>query len=261
MKERVFFAHANGFPAEVYGDLFSKLPNYEIDYIPMLAHGKYKISNSWKNAVPEIIEYFESHYTEPVWAIGHSFGAVCLALAAEQKPSLFKGIIMMDPPVLSKKIRWFLALTQCLGISKYFMPLAKKSAHRSDKFPSKAFLHSKLRNKFLFKNFSEASFNNYIEHGFTEGKNEVHLRFKKEVETKIFALTPPFYSKIKLSLPSYFLYATSGDVADTRPINEVKSLFPNSQFIEFPSGHLFPLEQAEECSQVLLKILSDTKTN
>ena len=167
----------------------------------------------------------------------------------------------MDPPVLSKKIRWFLAITQFFGISKYFMPLAKKSSNRSDKFPSKAFLHSKLRNKFLFKNFSDTSFNNYIEHGFTKGENEVHLRFKKKVETKIFALTPPFYSKIKLSLPSYFLYATNGDIADTRPINEVKPIFPNSQFIEFPGGHLFPLEQTEKCSQVLLKILSDTKTN
>jgi len=72
MKEKIFFAHANGFPAEVYSDLFSKLPDYEFDYIPVLAHGEYKLKHSWSDIVPEIIAFFEKNYTEPVWAIGHS---------------------------------------------------------------------------------------------------------------------------------------------------------------------------------------------
>ena len=76
--------------------------------------------------MPEIIDYFEANYTEPVWAIGHSFGAVILAFAAEQRPDLFKGLIMMDPPVLSRKIRWAIAISQFLGVSHKIMPLAKK---------------------------------------------------------------------------------------------------------------------------------------
>ncbi len=256
MKEKIFFAHANGFPAEVYGDLLTKLPDYEFDYIPLLAHGEYKLKNSWSDIVPEIIAFFENNYTQPVWAIGHSFGAVCLALAAEQKPQLFKGVIMLDPPVLSKKIRCVLALTQWLRISKYFMPLAKKSRKRSNKFPSRSFLHDKLRTKFLFKNFSSISFNNYIAHGFIDTKEGVSLRFKREIETKIFALTPPFYNKVKLTVPSYFIYATSGEIAETRPIREVKHLFPNCTFTAFEGGHLFPLEQTEKCASLLNQLLT-----
>jgi pimeloyl-ACP methyl ester carboxylesterase len=261
MKEKIFFAHANGFPAEVYSDLFSMLPNFQIDYIPLLAHGKYELKNSWDDIVPEIIDYFESNYTEPVWAIGHSFGAVNLAVAAQQRPELFKGLIMMDPPVLSRKIRCILAVTQWFGVSQYFMPLAKKSAKRSDHFPSREFISSKLRNKFLFKNFSDKSFENYIKYGFSDTDNGVKLRFKKEVETRIFALTPPFYKKIVLQVPSYYLYATHGDIADTRPIEKVKYLFPKTTFIAFKGGHLYPFEHTETCVNHLIKIINSKKLN
>ena len=44
------------------------------------------------------------------------FGAVILAFAAEQRPDLFKGLIMMDPPVLSQKIRWAMAISQFFGL-------------------------------------------------------------------------------------------------------------------------------------------------
>lgn len=256
MNEKIFFAHANGFPSEVYSHLFEHLKDYDIDYIPMLGHGKHFIKSSWKDVVPEIINYFETNYSEPVWAIGHSFGAVSLAFAAEQRPDLFKGLIMMDPPVLSRKIRWILAITQCLGISHKFMPLAKKSAKRSDHFPSRQFIADKLRNKFLFKNFSESSFDNYVQYGFKEAENGIDLRFKKEIETKIFALTPPFYKAVKLKVPSYYLYATYGDIADTRNINSIKHLFPKTEFIPFEGGHLFPLEQTEKCANICLEILS-----
>ena len=103
--------------------------------------------------MPEIIDYFEANYTEPVWAIGHSFGAVILAFAAEQRPDLFKGLIMMDPPVLSRKIRCAIAISQFLGISHKIMPLAKKAANRSDHFPSKAFLAKKATKQISFQKF------------------------------------------------------------------------------------------------------------
>ena len=255
MNEKIFFAHANGFPAEVYGELFKQFPEFNINYISMLGHGKYQIKNSWKDIVPEIIDYFEANYTEPVWAIGHSFGAVLLAFAAEQRPDMFKGLIMMDPPVLSRKIRWGLAITQFFGISHKFMPLAKKAANRSNHFPSRAFVSEKLRNKFLFKNFSDESFNNYIQYGWEDAKDGIRLSFKKEIETKIFALTAPIYGSFKLKIPSYYLYATLGDIANTRSINSIKHLFPNTTFIPFEGDHLFPLEQSEICGSELIKII------
>ena len=257
MKEKVFFAHANGFPTEVYKDLFKRLPQLDISYISKLGHGKYTITSSWKDLVPEIIDYFEANYSEPVWAIGHSFGAVVLAFAAEQRPDLFKGLIMMDPPVLSRKIRWAMAISQFLGISHKIMPLAKKAANRSDYFPSKAFLAEKLRNKFLFKNFSDASFNNYIQYGWENSENGVKLSFNKDFETKIFALTYPFYSSIKLSIPSYYLYATVGEIANTRNIDSITHLFPKTKFIEIEGGgHLFPFEETEKCINEIHAIIN-----
>lgn len=257
MKEKIFFAHANGFPAEVYTDLFNRLPQFDIGYISKLGHGNYTLKSSWKDITPEIIDYFEANYTEPVWAIGHSFGAIVLAFAAEQRPDLFKGLILMDPPVLSRKIRWAMAISQIFRISHKIMPLAKKATNRSDHFPSRAFLAEKLRNKTLFKNFSDTSFNNYIEYGWEETEKGIKLAFNKELESKIFALTHPFYSPIKLSIPSYYLYASLGEIADTRSIDSIMHLFPKTEFIPIKNGgHLFPFEETEKCVAELNAILN-----
>ena len=256
MKKKLFFAHANGFPAEVYGELFDFMPDFEIDFIQILAHGNNQIKYSWRELAPEIIKYLELNYTEPVWAVGHSVGAVALAFAAEKRPDLFQGIILMDPPVLSRKIRWIMAMAQFLGISHKIMPLAKKAAARSETFPSREFVAKKLRKKFLFKDFSEKSFANYIQHGFRDSLEGVRLRFDKKIEMKIFSLTYPFYQSIKVDIPSHYLYATRGEIAEMRPIESIMHLFPNTKFTVFEGGsHLFPLEEPQRCAKKLRDII------
>ena len=51
--------------AEVYNDLFKRLPQFDISYISKLGHGSYKIRSSWKDLVPEIIDYFEANIRNP----------------------------------------------------------------------------------------------------------------------------------------------------------------------------------------------------
>ena len=256
MKMKLFFAHANGFPAEVYRELFDFMPDFEVDFIPILAHGDNQIKKSWRELAPEIIKYFELNYTKPTWAVGHSVGALALAFAAEKRPDLFQGIILMDPPVLSRKIRWIMAIAQFLSISHKIMPLARKASERSDNFPSREFIAKKLRKKFLFKDFSNTTFDNYIKFGFRDSKEGIRLRFDKKIEMKIFSLTYPFYRAIKLEIPSFYLYATCGDIAKMRTIDSIMHLFPNSKFIVFNNaGHLFPLEEPQRTANKLRDII------
>ena len=100
------------------------------------------------------------------------------------------------------------------------------------------------------------TFNNYIEFGFKKTQNGVSLRFHKEIETKIFTLHPQSNKPIKLKVPSYFLYAKEGDIADSRPIESILYLYPNTKFIPLNGGHLFPLEEPEKCSEVVYDILN-----
>ena len=117
-------------------------------------------------------------------------------------------------------------------------------------------MRKKLRNKFLFKNFSDASFNNYIKYGWEDSENGVKLSFNKDLETRIFALTHPFYSSINHSIPSYYLYATVGEIANTRDINSIMHLFPKTKFIPIKNGgHLFPFEETENCINEINVIL------
>ncbi len=77
------FAHANGFPAASDQKLFNALPeNFEVIALDKFGHTpRFPISNNWSNQVAELIHYVEGAATAPVYAVGHSFGAVICYMA------------------------------------------------------------------------------------------------------------------------------------------------------------------------------------
>ena len=109
----VHLAHANGFPAQSYAKLFSHLDK-RIDLIALdkFAHNpKFPLNNNWQNQVDELIHFVETQNASrekalPVVLVGHSFGAVISYLACCKKPTLFKGLIMLDPPLITGLTGW-----------------------------------------------------------------------------------------------------------------------------------------------------------
>ena len=257
MKKKIFFAHANGFPSKVYLELFELLNSFEIKYVPILSHGKYKLKSSYQDVVPEIIDFLESSYSEPIWGVGHSSGAFLLAYAAKMKPELFKGLIMIDPVVLSFKHQFLMKIFQILHLIDYVHPLGKKSRKRSTTFPSKEIAYKKLRNKSIFKSFTEKTFKNYLKYGFEETKLGLKLKYNREIETKIYSKMPTLFKPINLKIPNYFLYATEGKISETRDIDSIKYLFPNTKFIPKNGGHLYPFENPEKMSLIIKKIIKE----
>jgi pimeloyl-ACP methyl ester carboxylesterase len=125
----IHFAHANGFPAKVYSEIFRKLaPDFKIIYKDLLAHDeRFPIVSSWMKSGEEIVDFISANTSEKVIGVGHSFGATSTLNAAFLRPDLFKGLILIEPVIMNG---WqaviFSKIVEVLGITHHFTP-AKKS--------------------------------------------------------------------------------------------------------------------------------------
>jgi pimeloyl-ACP methyl ester carboxylesterase len=103
-KEIIHFAHANGFPARTYNKLFSYLSDaYEINYLERHAHNpKFPVTDGWEFLVDELKSEIEKHYTRKIIGLGHSLGGLLHFLVAVKHPELYKAIVLLDAPVISR---------------------------------------------------------------------------------------------------------------------------------------------------------------
>lgn len=102
MSQTIFFAHANGFPSATYGKLFSALePDYRIRHLEQHGHDpRFPVDDNWNNLVDELILHVEQD-SEPVWGVGHSLGGVLHYHAALRRPELYRGVVLLDSPLLT----------------------------------------------------------------------------------------------------------------------------------------------------------------
>ncbi|MCX8573123.1 alpha/beta fold hydrolase, partial [Aminobacter sp. MET-1] len=85
-----------------YGKLFAALaPDYQVRHLEQHGHDpRFPVDDNWANLVAELIHHLEGG-DEPVWGVGHSLGGVLHYHAALLRPELYRGVVMLDSPVLT----------------------------------------------------------------------------------------------------------------------------------------------------------------
>src|SRR4028119_714162 len=103
-KEIIHFAHANGFPAKTYNKLFASLAaDYEINYLELHAHNpNFPVTDNWEFLAEELNEAIEKRRTTNVIGVGHSLGGILHFLVAVNNPELYKAIVLLDAPLISR---------------------------------------------------------------------------------------------------------------------------------------------------------------
>ena len=260
MTSIINFAHANGFPAGSYQTLFSYLPdNIRVIALDKYGHDKKSpISHNWQAQVEELIHYVEEQQVDDnkVICLGHSFGGVISFIACCQRPDLFKGLIMLDPPVLSgagalaarllKKTKW---------IDK-FSP-AGRAKNRRTQWPLGSDIGAAFARRKLFSAFDHRCLADYITHGICERNNQLELIFDAQVEANIFRNIPSHLSsyKNKLSIPATLIYGTTTDIFPHHIFSRFIRLNKNIKLITTPGGHMFPLESPEQTAKLIAEIV------
>ena len=133
MSQHVFFAHANGFPSATYGKLFAALaPEYAVAHLPQHGHDpRFPVDDNWQNLVDELIHHLEQQ-PEPVWGVGHSLGGVLHLHAAMRCPQLYRGVVMLDSPVLTLADRWVIRAAKRFGFIDRLTPAGRTLGRREE---------------------------------------------------------------------------------------------------------------------------------
>ena len=256
MKPTIQFAHANGFPAKTYSTFFDYFSDYNIEYVPIMAHGKHGVSPNWKPLGQELVSAIKKHNKQPVIGIGHSMGGAALMYAACWQPQLFDKIIFLDPPLFPTYKRILFNIMKKIGLLDKVGPSGRAKTRRVE-FDSYEAAFQYFKSKQLFKHFDERCFKDYINYGLIPNDdNGVKLVFQAQKEYQIFRNLAYLRGKVKFKMPSYFIYSSTYSVLQPNDIKWLQKKYTNTQFISFDGGHLFPLEQPKATAQLIQELIN-----
>jgi len=261
-KTLINFVHANGFPAGSYQTLFNYLPKH----LQVVSHEKYghdknyPVENNWQPLVDELIHFvkqqLELHQQEQIITVGHSFGGVISFIAACQHPRLFKGLIMLDPPVITGSTALAVKLIKKTRLVDKFSPAGKAKVRRTH-WPIGTDIAKLFARRQLFKNFDKRCLDDYVSHGIVERNEQLELVFSSQVEADIFRNLASNLSSYKnqLQVPANLIYADQTEVCPHSYFKKFVKLNKSIQLSTTSGGHMFPLEEPEKTAQLITNII------
>ena len=253
------FAHANGFPAGSYQQIFKQFPDdFEVHALTQFAHSeRFPVNANLGNQVAELIDYLIHKVGKPVYVVGHSMGAVVSFMAACERPDLIKGVIMLDPPIASGLARIAFRLLKYSPLIDKFSP-AGKAKVRCQSWPMGTDLVAYFRAKALFKYFKLECIQDYVSAAIDEREGKLQLNFDAQIEASIYRNVPHNLNQYykRLSIPGLLITGRQSDVCIPSFMDTFikKSKIEHVVFEE--GGHMFPLEKPEQVAKLIADRIS-----
>ena len=257
LKPTLHFAHGNGFPSPCYRQMLTALePHFECYHIDKVGHtSEFPIADNWEALADEVIKSIRKQSDEPVVAVGHSLGGVLSAFAALKEPELFKAVILLDSPLLSRMRQRGVQLSKKLGFIDKITP-ARRTRGRRRHWPTREAAFQYFKRRELFKHITDACLYDYIDYGMTHDELGYTLRFDANIEYQIYRTMPhslAAYPK-KLQVPSALIYGRDSDVTYASDRSYMKRRYGISSF-KTEGTHMFPLEHPTATAEFILKVL------
>lgn len=257
-KQKIHFAHANSFPAKTYKQLFSYLADdFEINYLERHAHNpQFPVTEGWDYLKEELRQEIERRYDEPVIGIGHSLGGILHFLVAVESPQLYKALVLLDAPLVSRLSGAGLKILRRTNLIEKF-PLIRATKYRRSRWHSKEEAFEHFLQKEKFGSFNEVVLRDYVEHGTIENETGVKLFFDPQIEAEIYRTIPHDFSKHRgnLKVPTVYIGGRRSREARLARLGFMRRNFPiDFYFIE--GSHLFPFEKPEATAQLIKSVLS-----
>ncbi|MBK7707186.1 MAG: alpha/beta hydrolase [Acidobacteria bacterium] len=256
-KRTIFFAHANGFPARTYSKIFSLLGDeFEIDFVERFGHDpRFEVTDNWPHLREELRHAIETRHSEPVIGVGHSLGGVLHLMVACERPELYRQIILLDAPIISRLSSHGLRILKLAKLIDRYSPSQMTRFRRNTwKSRDEAFDHFAAKPK--FSAFDPDVLRDYIDYGTVETEKGIELFFTPRVEAAIYRTIPHHLPKLRgrLRVPTAYVGGS-----DSREGRLARLSFMQKHFgIEVetvPGSHLFPFESPEMTASTIRSLI------
>jgi len=211
----------------------------------------------WQVYVDDLIGFLDQQNQGPVIGMGHSMGAACTVLAAQQRPDLFSALVLIETVMVSRSANWMMRLMPrqlMLRTQPAKGTLAKKDAWDS----RQQFIDSYSQHR-AYKRFDTDAWQAVEQYGVIETDDGTfRLAFPKQWEAHNYTL--PLYlidNLAALNIPCVSIQTRPSLFCAAPMWTEWRKRCPETVFLEAPEfGHLLPLESAETTDRLIRQGLS-----
>lgn len=246
----LLLAPANGFPPETYLPAFAALlDRYRLRALPPRALWPGTAApphepGDWESLAEDILRALDHHQVEPALAIGHSFGAVALLLAAAREPDRFLGLALLDVTLMT---RTRMADLAALGQQELALrsPLADGALNRRDRFDSLDEAYNFWRGKPLFADWSDQALRCYTAAVLAPDGEGYSLRWSGAWEAWYYrsyhTTTWNAIDRLPGTFPMLVVRGGTSDTFSAEAAEEFLRAAPSARLVTLPHhGHLFP---------------------
>jgi pimeloyl-ACP methyl ester carboxylesterase len=251
----IIFSHANGYPAPVYGVLFAALKarGIQVTALDKFGHDpRFPIQDNWASMTQELVAFATEQVdrdSAPAWLVGHSLGGYLSLMAACLEPSLVKGVVLMDSPILGGWRAGMVRMSKLTGMVDTFSP-GKVSRKRRQSWPDLDAVLKHFKSKKVFAQWHPLVLEDYATHGTHElvinGQTERVLSFDRAVETAVYNSLPHdmerFLKYHPVTRPVAFIGGTRS--VEIRQVGmELTQRITKGRVMMLDGSHLFPMEK------------------
>lgn len=162
--------HATGFNAMTYQSILAPLGlRARVGALDLRGHGRTTLPaepgklTSWKRYRDDVIAWLDSHAPGGVVLGGHSMGGCVALLVAGKRPDLVKGLVLIDPVILSPRFyRWAHLAPPFYWMMRRTQHMARSARKRRAEFASPDEARERYARKAAFATWREPFLDDYL---------------------------------------------------------------------------------------------------
>jgi len=247
----IVFSHANSFPAATYGVLFKSLRSrgFTVKAVDKFGHDPdYPVTDNWPHMVQQLHDLAArevARHGEPAFLVGHSLGGFLSLMCAARHPSLARGVLLIDSPLLGGWKATALGAMKRTQLVGSISP-GRVSRKRKNRWPTTEAVFEHFRHKKAFAHWDEQVLRDYVTHCTHDEDGERVLSFDRDVETAIYNTLPDNLDRLLRRHPLRCNVAFIGG----RDSEEMKQVgismtvqVTRGRMMMLDGSHLFPMEK------------------